>query len=154
MMKRTKPRLAACICLLAVLLFFIWGNSSMPGEASGSLSRMVGEFLKKLLPFLPMETESWQYLLRKAAHFSEFCALGMCVCWLFGMTLDGRWIHFWLPLGCGAAVACTDEFIQRFSPGRYPSIVDVTIDTSGVLTGIILLLAGHTVCTRIKKRKE
>jgi VanZ family protein len=55
---------------------------------------------------------------------------------------------------CGATAACIDETIQIFSPGRYCSIVDVGIDTSGVLTGIIVLFLGYAVYKRIFQKQE
>ena len=41
------------------------------------------------------------------------------------------------------------ETIQIFVPGRGPGLKDVAIDTAGVLTGLVLLLIGHTF---IKKK--
>ena len=34
--------------------------------------------------------------------------------------------------------ACIDEYIQTFIPGRNGSIIDVIIDTFGVIIGILL----------------
>lgn len=151
-MKKTKKRLFLCCTLLVSILAFIWGNSALPGETSGALSGWVGQILSKLLPFLT--TEGGLHLLRKLAHFSEFAALGMVLCWLFFMVTEGKVAVFLLSLACGAAAACIDETIQIFSPGRYCSIVDVGIDTSGVLTGIILLFLGYAVYKRISQKQE
>ena len=136
-MVRTKKRLTFCSILLVAILAFIWGNSAMPGQASGALSGWVGAVLSKILPFLA--TENGLHFLRKAAHFSEFAALGMILSWLFGMVANRKLWQGILPLLCGAAAACIDETIQIFSPGRYCSIIDVLIDCSGVLTGILVL---------------
>lgn len=141
-MIRTRKRLTVCCILLAAILAFIWGNSAMPGEASGALSGWVGELLSKLLPFLA--TENGLHFLRKAAHFSEFAALGVCLGWLFGMIMARKITQYTLPLLSGIAAAGIDETIQIFSPGRYCSIADVGIDTAGVLTGLIcLILCAH-----------
>ena len=110
----------------------------MPGEASGALSGWVGALLGKLAPFLT--TEAGLHFLRKAAHFSEFAALGMTLGWMFGMLSRRRLWQYSLPLFCGAAAACIDETIQIFSPGRYSSIIDVLIDCSGVLTGMTVFI--------------
>ena len=147
LMKRTKPRLITAFTLLVLLLGFIWGNSAMPGQTSGQLSGWVGDFLQSILPFLDLGTGLGKTILRKLAHFSEFAALGICLGWIFGMLKPS----FPLPWLCGTAVACVDEIIQIFSPGRYPSIVDVGIDSAGVLTGVSVLLL---LCWLIKKRKK
>ena len=151
-MKKTKKRLILCSALLVAILAFIWGNSALPGETSGALSGWVGQILCKLLPFLT--TESGLHLLRKLAHFSEFAVLGMVLCWLFCMVMERKVGKYLLPLLCGATAACIDESIQIFSPGRYCSIVDVGIDTSGVLTGIIVLFLGYAVYKRIFQKQE
>ncbi len=153
-MKRTKLRLTLSALLIVFILAFIWGNSLMPGEDSGSFSGLVGQILSTLLPFLDFESESSMHILRKIAHFSEFAALGWSFAWLFGMTVKGKYLPLLLPLLCGITAACVDEFIQLFSPGRYCSIVDVGIDSAGVVTGIIVLNLLHLLCNRIFNRTK
>lgn len=152
-MKRTKTRLILCSAALVALLAFIWGNSAMPGQTSGQLSGWVGEFLCKLLPFLDLQSENGAHLLRKMAHFSEFAALGMTLTWLFGMLLRRPVARYGLPLLCGVVAACIDETIQIFSPGRHCSIVDVGIDSSGVLTGILCLTALCLLWKKLRKKQ-
>ena len=138
-MIRTEKRMRLCVTLLICCLVFIWGNSLLPGWISGAIS----DFVKKILELLFAQgepgPENGGFLLRKLAHFTEFTALGMCLCWLFGMLGKGRL----LPLFCGAAAACVDETIQIFVPDRGPSLRDVCIDSGGVLLGVILLTLGH-----------
>ena len=152
-MKRTKIRLILCSAALAGLLAFIWGNSAMPGQTSGQLSGWAGEFLCKLLPFLDLQSERGAHILRKLAHFSEFAALGMTLTWLFGMLLTRPMARLGLPLLCGVCAACIDETIQRFSPGRHCSIVDVGIDSSGVLTGILCLTVLCLLWNKLRKKQ-
>lgn len=151
MMKRTTPRLVINAAIVLGLLCFIWGNSLLPGKDSGNLSGFVGMLLQKLLPFLDLQSETGMYLLRKAAHFSEFAALGMSFAWLFGMLSEKRLWSLSLPLISGATAAAIDETIQIFSPDRGPSIKDVCIDTCGVITGIVVLTLFHWLFTRKKR---
>ena len=151
MMKRTTPRLLINSAILLGLLCFIWGNSLLPGEDSGELSGFVGTLLQKVLPFLDLQSETGMYFLRKAAHFSEFAALGMSFAWLYGMLSKKKLWALSLPLICGAAAAAIDETIQLFSPDRGPSIKDVGIDTCGVITGIAVLTLLHWLFTRKKR---
>ena len=153
-MKKTKFRLTLCAILLTAVLAFIWGNSAMPGKESGALSGWLVAFLDKLFPFLSLNSENGIHLIRKLAHFSEFAALGFLLSWLFGM-ISKRQLWAWtLPALCGIAAACIDETIQIFSPGRYCSIVDVCIDSSGVITGMIVLLLGYAVIKRLHRKQE
>ena len=147
-MRRSKPRLVLASTFLAALLAFIWINSAMPGQTSGQLSGFVGKILGAILPFLSPDSPNGAYLVRKIAHFSEFAALGMSLGWLFGMYLRRRWPQMLLPFGCGVAAACIDETIQIFSPGRYCSVVDVCIDSAGVLTGLSFLLLAHWLLSK------
>lgn len=151
MMKRTTPRLLISGALILGLLCFIWGNSLLPGKDSGELSGFVGTLLQKLLPFLDLQSEMGMHLLRKAAHFSEFAALGMSFGWLYGMITKKRLWSLALPLLSGASAAAIDETIQIFSPDRGPSIKDVGIDTAGVIAGICILILFHWLFTRKKR---
>lgn len=138
----TKTRLRICVSLLVMLLAFIWGNSLMGAEASQAFSDFVG----RILGFLSQKeiagvTTGGSGILRKIAHFTEFAALGMCLCWLTGML---RKAPIQALLG-GFLVACVDETIQCFVPNRGPGLLDVALDTCGAAAGIALLLAAHTL---------
>ena len=147
----TKKRLTLCSIFLVAILAFIWGNSALPGQESGALSGWVGALLSKVLPFLT--TETGLHFLRKAAHFSEFAVLGMVLSWFFGMVAQRPVWQYSLPIIGGAAVACIDETIQIFSPGRYCSMVDVLIDCSGVLTGFLILSLSFHVFRHFRRKK-
>lgn len=137
-MIRTSFRMRLCAALLIAILVFIWGNSLLPAPVSSAFSDWVHSILLGEKPESDGSTSSG--ILRKIAHFTEFAALGMCLAWLFGM-LRKAW---GVPLLCGAAAACIDEGLQSLSPGRAPMVLDVLIDSSGVLAGIVLLYLGHT----------
>jgi VanZ family protein len=137
--------------LILGVLCFIWGNSLLPGKDSGELSGFIGTLMQKLLPFWDLQSEEGMHLLRKAAHFSEFAALGMSFTWLFGMLSGKKAWSLSLPLICGAAAAAIDETIQLFSPDRGPSIKDVGIDTCGVIAGIAVLSLLHWLFTHKKR---
>ncbi len=147
-MKQTKPRLWLCGALIGFLLAFIWGNSLLPGESSGELSGFVGTLLQALLPFLDLASEEGMHLLRKAAHFTEFTALGISFAWLWGMLARRKFFALLLPFLCGTCAAAIDETIQLFSPDRGPSIKDVALDASGVLTGVLVLTTLYYLINR------
>ena len=139
--KRNRLRLL-CGLLLVLNLCFIWGNSMLPGKISGELSNGLLLWLSQLLG------DAWEmslFLLRKLAHFSEFAMLGLLLGWMF-LLWDQKGVHrFTMPLLCGMVCACVDETIQVFVPQRGPSVIDVWIDTAGVMAGIMLLLLGKAI---------
>lgn len=150
-MIHSKKRMAICTWLIILNISFIWGNSLLPREVSAALSKMVGSFLQIFLPghMNPSEGEG-QGILRKIAHFTEFCTLGMLLSWLVRMIRTRKWEYCVLPLIAGTLVASIDETIQMFVPGRGPQLRDVGIDTLGVILGI-LILSGIALCKHKRK---
>lgn len=138
-MKR-RTQLWLCGVLLAANLIFIWGNSALPASQSGSMSG----WLSQLLFFLP-EGELGHTIFRKLAHFGEFACLGLLSGWMCQLV-RGK-LSFSL-LGAGLAVACVDETIQIFSPGRSSALADVWLDSAGFAVGLFLILAGYTLYKR------
>lgn len=134
-MIRKDKRLRLATALLIANLILIWGNSLLPGEISGAISGFVRDLIAWLLPGDSPPGEG-HGLLRKLAHFTEFASLGMILTWIM-LLLDKTPP---LALAGGFAAACIDETIQMFVPDRGPAFTDVLIDSSGVLTGLILFL--------------
>ena len=133
-MNHQKRNVRICIFLLVLNLVFIWGNSLLPAEVSQKISDCVTELLPDI-PEEPLQQEEESHLIRKLAHFVEFTVLGILLNWLT-VLMKGNW---WNPIPVGVAVASIDEMIQMFVPGRGPGILDVGIDSCGVLMGIVLL---------------
>lgn len=138
-MIRTRKRLLLCFCLLFVNLAFIWGNSLLPGTISGAISGWLRNLLAALFHSSTDRPASGHDLLRKLAHLTEFCTLGMLLSWLYAMLLKKPWQHLTFPFLCGMLAACVDETIQCFVPDRGPGIQDVGIDTLGVTLGIVII---------------
>jgi len=138
-MMRDKKYLRLCTALLICNVVFIWGNSLLPGSVSGAISGWVNELVHMLFPGFGGGQGTGHGLLRKLAHFTEFCTLGILLVWQFRMRQVPRWAGYVLPLLGGFVIACTDETIQRFVPGRGPSLKDVGIDTLGTALGIVLI---------------
>lgn len=133
-MKRTS-RTGLCLALIVLNLAFIWGNSLLPGAVSGALS----DWLGGLLGMGGEGGHEGMGLLRKLAHFSEFACLGLLLARLASLKGE-RGFHMITPAMLGGLLAaCIDESIQLITPERGPSLVDVWIDTSGVVIGIAML---------------
>ena len=146
-MERTQKKLRLCVTLLICNILFIWGNSLLPGEISGAISGFVKNVLAHIIPGMSGEGGGGHGLLRKAAHFTEFACLGALLTWLLFMLQKPRL----LAVAGAFLVACADETIQRFVPDRGPAFKDVLIDTSGAITGMILLLAVYAYMKRKQK---
>ena len=142
-MTATKKRKTICLLLTMANLAFIWGNSLMTGADSGALSGGILAWINSVLGLGEEGAEILHLLIRKGAHFTEFACLGMLLAWHSGMAdVKGAALGAYPLLG-GLLAACTDETIQIFVDGRGSSLMDVWVDTFGVLTGITVLLLGH-----------
>lgn len=126
-----RRRKYLCAVLIGLNLALIWGNSAMTGENSGAVSDRV----LALLAFLP-EGELGVYLVRKAAHFTEFAVLGLLMGRMAQLTV-GRTSP--AILGLGLFCGCVDETIQYFVPGRASMLLDVWLDTAGFAAGLGLI---------------
>jgi len=84
------------------------------------------------IPGLSSGLGTWDTILRKGAHVTEYAVLGG----LLYRALGGEP----LALAAGIAYAATDELHQHFVRGRHASPVDVAIDAVGVAVGMLLWL--------------
>ena len=131
--------------LTGLNLALIWGNSLLPGSSSDAVSGGVLAFLGQFLPFLL--TEAGHTFLRKAAHFSEFAMLGLLYGGRYRLVKGETPVHLML---FGLTVACIDETIQIFTPGRASSLIDVWIDASGFALGLVVIYTAYTIYNKIK----
>ena len=146
----SRKRLTVCLVLLGLMLTVIWGNSLLHGELSKKVSGFFGWLVNGVVPDANAGSgEEGHGLLRKAGHLTEFCLLGLLLSWLVRMTLEKKRQHLWLPRLGGIGVACVDETIQFFVPGRACRIGDVGIDTLGCALGIVII----TLILTIKNQK-
>ncbi len=139
----------------------IFGFSAMNGPESMELSNgFTAWFMRLFYPdveSLPLERqqqiyELFVFIVRKAAHFSEFAALGMPLLLLL-REYRLRWAAFWSWV-IGTLYAGTDELHQYFNGTRTPSLRDVGIDSAGVLFGILVIVLLSGLLTRMKAKKK
>ena len=83
------------------------------------------------IPSLNSGLGTWDEVLRKCAHVTEYAILGFLLFRAIGRELPALLV--------GIAYAATDELHQHFVPGRHASPVDVLIDTVGLVIGTILV---------------
>ena len=84
------------------------------------------------IPALSTGLGTWDEVLRKAAHVTEYAVLG---------ALLLRALRSELPaLALGIAYAATDELHQHFVRGRHPSPFDLAFDACGLAVGLLLVL--------------
>ena len=89
-------------------------------------------FTLSSIPSLSTGLGTWDTILRKGAHLTEYAVLG-------GLLYRALRREP-LALAVGIAYAATDELHQYFVRGRHASPVDVAIDAVGVAAGMLIWL--------------
>ncbi len=142
----------------------IFGFSAQDGTASTSVSTVIVQAVIEVVdPDYGLRTMQEQQdvfgfvekLVRKAAHFTEYAALGFFIRLLVGSYGLGRRTRVsWL---IGTLYACTDELHQLFIAQRAAMWQDVLLDSAGVLAGIVVAYTCTVLAQRWqdwKKRKS
>ena len=138
-MTETRGRL---VWLTRYLPLFVWiciifFLSSSQGSM-GQTSRIIRPLLEFFFPDASLETLTFYHgIIRKLAHLTEYAMLGVLASRAFSESAFRR-----RPLLFAAVlvvlVAAIDETNQSFNPLRTGSPVDVLIDITGGMVGIVL----------------
>lgn len=134
---RCKPR---CILFFGVLIWsiFIWSNSCRPAVESANQSLQVLSCFQPVFQVLHISTDFGHVLIRKAAHMTEFLALG--VLWTAALLCksDKSIVSsMFSAASLCLMTALVDESIQLISPGRGSLVTDIWIDFGGGCIGIL-----------------
>ena len=150
---------SAVVMWMAVIFWF----SAQNGDTSGSTSGNFIEFIAKIFnPNYENLTElqkfeiisSWQLIVRKTAHFSEYAVLGILSANALRTYNLSNTLKRLLPCVICLVYATSDEIHQYFVPDRACRALDVLIDTSGGVTGVALFCLVAWLVSRRRKRKE
>ena len=97
--------------------------------------------------------EAITYPVRKVAHMTEYAVLAVLILnVLYQFSLFAHRSRYYLYAQAGTSLyAATDEFHQRFVPGRSGNLTDVGIDSVGA---VIALLIVFCIIKQYKKRKS
>ncbi|MBC8544602.1 VanZ family protein [Bianquea renquensis] len=141
---------AAVLIWMVVIFLFSAQNGAQSGDLSGSL-------LEKILAFFHFSTEQtdfWEMILRKGAHFGVYFILAILLAVAFRASGVSLRKGIGLALLLSAAYAVTDEVHQYFVPGRAMRAFDVFIDTCGAATGLLLYLAARFGIHGVRQRRR
>ena len=133
--------------ILAILwMAIIFSFSAKDADESTKESNAVGMFLGSIV-YSDFEewteeeqqafAETWDHLVRKCAHMTEYAILGF---FLVGAGYVGREKcrrAMGQAFGIAVLYAATDEIHQYFVPGRACMFTDVGIDSVGALLGVL-----------------
>ena len=144
-----------------IMAMLIFGFSKQDGEESTGLSYKAADIILTVCDKAGIVDyndnnrdsmiESVQFPIRKAAHMTEYAVLSVLI--MLALIVDGlKGIRLPVISAIIATVfAATDEFHQKFVPGRYGCLRDVLIDAAGSIIGLMI---AYIIYKYICKHKE
>jgi VanZ family protein len=117
--------------------FVLFASSS--NFSASNTSRIIRPLLLWLFPDISEESLGYvHFLVRKAAHFSEYAVLALLAARAFHTSHQEKLSRLWW-LAAFALVACValaDEYHQSFLPSRTGTIYDSLLDMTGGATAL------------------
>ena len=129
--------LTLMLATMAVIFFFSSQNGEDSSKVSNSVLQAILDLIGRVLPVSLLEFLKEK--IRKVAHFSIYCVLGMfAALWMRQTDVDKKMVFpvAWIIAVC---YACTDEIHQLFVEGRAGQLKDVGIDSLGALLGVLVV---------------
>ena len=148
---RVHVRLRWAVTLAWAGLIFYLSTGAFGGSFTEALLRLILGLLRVTVS--PATFDLLHLLMRKSAHLTEY---GIFALLIYVSLLNEKELA-WRPRKALIAVliaggySLTDEFHQRFVPGREPSLKDCGIDTIGAIFAMTLaylrcrLVPGRTI---------
>ena len=130
------------VCWMIVVFIFSSEVGNESSVTSGNTIRAIFTFFCNDIEYTKLEQiiDIFQPLVRKIAHLTLYTIGGFFIYnFLYRFKLNKN-KKITLSFLIGAIYAITDEIHQFFVPGRSSSMLDVFIDSVGIIIGIILLL--------------
>lgn len=151
-----KRRAAALIFIVGTVLLtaFIWLHSLMPATISAQESGNVLSIAEMLLRALNLNPQLNDFIIRKAAHFSEFFALSIMVTSSFKLYYGSIKKYVFHILFTLLMIPVADESLQYLSPGRSAQVSDILLDFSGCITGMLLTCAATLLIHKVRKNRK
>src|SRR5205085_6197715 len=136
-----RPRPSSSLCrhvpVVAWVCFIFFASTG--SFSADNTSRIIRPLLLWLSPGISEASiNQAHFLVRKAAHFTEYAVLALLAARAFRTSprrgLSARW---WLAsFALVACVALSDEFHQSFVPSRTASVYDSLLDMTGGATAL------------------
>lgn len=116
---------------IIVIFSFSLQNGSISSLQSGVITKYIHSLLSNININLDLKLLS--LIIRKLAHFTEFFILG-CLARKSSIDLKRNDLLLFIFL-----IPILDEFIQSFIPDRAMSVIDMGIDSLGIIFGLVCI---------------
>lgn len=148
------------IILVITWMIIVFWFSAQVGDDSSNIS---GNTLRKIITFLNSNisqvelerlVELLQPVIRKLAHYTMYTIGGFLIYNQQRQLKNSNKRKIIQSGIIGIMYAITDEIHQLFVPGRSGRILDVGIDSLGVITGIIIYQILEKIINYVKTRRK
>ena len=145
----------SCWLLVALMVIFIFSNSAASAGTSNGMSLTVSEWVRPVLNTVGLhpETDFFNFVIRKLAHFSEYALLGCLIAAAYRLQ-PWSWMKGKAALLPFFIIPVLDENLQRFSAGRSCELRDMLIDSAGMAAGLFLAIALLGIVGHQKKQED
>lgn len=130
-----------CVAWLAVIFY----NGTRQGEVSQKSSKEIVKVISRFINISPATMErasikfsTVNFYVRKNAHFFQYLILSILICSVARQLKLCKSSEIFLVLFLLLLFPVADEFIQKYIPGRSSSILDIIIDFSGGILGMLV----------------
>lgn len=149
------------LIILVLMICVIFAFSNQSADISYNVSSSITQDFNNLVNNV-VELDAWAKLRtfiwknnRKIAHLILFACFGWCAIQYFAISLHlKRFLKYAISLLFCTAIALLDEFHQSFVPGRGSSLMDVCIDTIGIMIGLVLYFFFTLVGGKLKQNER
>lgn len=147
-MKKSKIIFSVIFWIISVLIMiaifkFSADNAEESNEISTGLLDIVITYIGNFIS---------HNVFREIAHFIEFAALGFFMTGAIYNTFNK--LKFYIPLIPCVLYGVSDEIHQIFVPDRAFELVDILIDSSGALLGIMIFILIIHLIEKIKLKRS
>lgn len=146
-MSKEKLKQSIYLILIIIWMLIVFMFSNQNGGTSQGISRKVTTTIVRIVTQNQNLTdeqtnkivENTDYLVRKLAHFSIYAVGGILIHnYINTFNIENK-KKIIISISVGVIYAIFDELHQYFIAGRSARILDVCIDSLGVITGTILI---------------
>lgn len=149
--EKYNKKIDIVIKVISFILLISWMGlvfyfSSEVGNESSTTS---GNTIRKIITFfnddikveeLNYIVEIYQPLVRKMAHFTLYTVGGFLIFNFINKFKISKLKKIIISILIGVIYAITDEIHQYFVPGRSSKLLDVIIDSGGIIVGVLIFI--------------
>ena len=131
------------ILWMGLIFFFSHQPATESSELSSGITEVIVDVVNIIVPDndLISNQDRISFIVRKSAHFGVYLVLGLLVSNGLIYSNISKSKVFYLALLICVLYAISDEFHQLYVPGRSGQVSDVLLDSTGSLSGILLMNA-------------